>query len=149
MLITKNLKPGRLDTGDMPLSAVLEKLGYTHAKAAGMPGQLGTRDIKRGATVAFTGTAGDVWNWLRRTKQILIVLLVALAACGQEPIEREPYCFELACEPDACDAACDPTPTCAALGCSSTFCAAPSSADEDPTPCVCNGETCVIPFEEP
>lgn len=49
----------------MPLNDVLAALGYTTA-----PLQFQGKSIIRNGVTVFAGTAGEVWAWLRETRQI-------------------------------------------------------------------------------
>lgn len=52
---------------DMPLNEVLEALGYKTRKH----GKFGAKAIVSSSNeVVFTGRAGEVWKWLRKTQQI-------------------------------------------------------------------------------
>jgi len=52
-------------TDDRSLNQILSDLGYTTRRADG----LYRKDILKDGAVVMTGTAGDVWAWLRTTKQ--------------------------------------------------------------------------------
>lgn len=54
------------DAGDKTLHQVLAELGYSTEDA-----EYGRKVITRGGWQVHRGTAGDVWNWLRETGQIL------------------------------------------------------------------------------
>lgn len=50
------------------LNEVLHKLGYAKQKV--LKSTDGTHDIVKDNTIVFTGHSGQVWEWLRETKQI-------------------------------------------------------------------------------
>ena len=53
------------------LFETLSDLGYTTRKArVSMCRPRGAKHIKRDGETVFTGNAGEVWGWLRETKQL-------------------------------------------------------------------------------
>jgi len=50
----------------LTLNQTLERLGYHYRRS----GPLYQHDILRGGSVVFTGTAGDVWQWLRASGEL-------------------------------------------------------------------------------
>ena len=60
-----------IDSKDKTLTSVLKELGMTHGPTKRAKLMLnGVHRVKQGRKVMFTGTAGQVWGWLRRTRRI-------------------------------------------------------------------------------
>jgi hypothetical protein len=68
-----------LPSGDLTLNSVLALLGYCTHPAPGVCGDLGAKHVmhagewpngEHAGSILFTGNAGDVWTWLRKTRQI-------------------------------------------------------------------------------
>lgn len=57
-----------LKSRDLSLNVVLTKLGYTTRTATSF--SMGCKHIDKAGKTVFTGDAGEVWAWLRSTKQI-------------------------------------------------------------------------------